>query len=89
MTTECGCEMARAAETDELGDLLDGQRRSCDEQASRGRDTSPQYIGVWWQLQALSEGALEVARAHTGDAGELAQRNRSGEVRLDVIDDGA
>src|SRR4029077_5938300 len=88
MATECGGEMARAAETNELGDLFDGERRSCDEQASRGRHTPPQYIGVRWQLQALSKCALEVARAHAGEAGELAQRDRSGEVRLDVIDDG-
>jgi len=40
------------------------------------------------QPQALPEGALEVARAHPGDRGELAAVSALGEVRLDVVDDG-
>ena len=80
--------MASAAEPDALGDLLDCEGGLPDEQASRCRHASPQHVGVWRQLQALSEGALEVARAHTGEPGELAQRDRLGEVGLDIVDDG-
>ena len=80
--------MARAAEPDALGDLLHRECGLSDEQVPRGIDASPQHIGVWRQLQALSEGALKVARAHAGEPGQIAQRNRPGKVRLYVVDYG-
>jgi len=80
--------MAGAAEADALGDLLHRECGLPDEQSSRGIHASAQHIGVWRQLQALSEGALKVARAHAGEPGQFAQRNRPGEIRLYVIDDG-
>ena len=80
--------MAGAAEPDAPGNLLRRERGLSDEQVSRGIHASPQHVGVWRQLQALSEGALEVARAHAGEPGQLAQRDRPGEVRLYVVDHG-
>src|ERR1700759_1987133 len=86
-TVECRSEMAGAAEPRAHGNFLDGPPGFAKKQGLCTGDALSHHVCVGWRPDGLTERALEMARACSGEFAQLAQSDALREVLFDVIQD--